>query len=118
MKKHFSKWMALMLALTMLCLCLGACGEPDTPATDPAASTNKPADKPADTTGSTQPASEPITITFWHGIVQENMQKTLYEIVTDFPITTFVSILTPSDFTFSISFATTFCFGRRNSGIP
>ena len=66
MKKHFSKWMALMLALTMLCLCLGACGEPDTPVTDPAASTNKPADKPADTTGSTQPASEPITITFWH----------------------------------------------------
>ena len=47
MKKHFSKWMALMLALTMLCLCLGACGEPDTPATDPAASTNKPADKPS-----------------------------------------------------------------------
>lgn len=55
-----------MLALTMLCLCLGACGEPDTPVTDPAASTGKPTDKPADTTGSTQPSSEPITITFWH----------------------------------------------------
>ena len=66
MKKHFSKWMALVLALTMLCLCLGACGEPDTPVTDPAASTGKPTDKPADTTGSTQPSSEPITITFWH----------------------------------------------------
>ena len=39
-------------------------------------------------------------------------------IVVDFPITTFVSNLTPSSFTFSISFATTFCFGRRNSGIP
>ena len=25
--------------------------------------------------------TKPITITFWHGIVQENMQKTLYEIV-------------------------------------
>ena len=28
--------------------------------------------------------SKPITITFWHGIVQENMQKTLYEIVDTF----------------------------------
>ena len=39
-------------------------------------------------------------------------------IVTDLPITTLVSIFTPSDFTFSISLSTTLLFGRRNSGIP
>ena len=38
--------------------------------------------------------------------------------VVDLPMTTFVSNLTPSSLTFSISFLTTFCFGRRNSGIP
>ena len=38
--------------------------------------------------------------------------------VTDLPTTTFVSILTPRLFMFSISFFTTFSFGRRNSGIP
>ena len=39
-------------------------------------------------------------------------------IVIDFPITTFVSILTPSLRTFSISGCTTPLFGRRNSGMP
>ncbi len=38
--------------------------------------------------------------------------------VTDLPITTFVSILTPKDFTFSTSAATTFFLGSLNSGMP
>jgi len=38
--------------------------------------------------------------------------------VVDLPITTFVSILTPRTFTFSISDCTTVSFGKRNSGIP
>ena len=39
-------------------------------------------------------------------------------ILTDLPMTTLVSILTPNALTFSTSAATTLSFGRRNSGIP
>ena len=39
-------------------------------------------------------------------------------IVTVLPTTTFVSIFTPSAFTFSISVFTTLSFGSLNSGIP
>ena len=67
------KWLSILLAVCML-LSLTACGGSE------AANPQAPAE-PADVEVE---LSEPITITFWHGIVQENMQKTLNEIVDNF----------------------------------
>ena len=69
------KWICVLLTLCMV-LTLAACGEKT-----PTSGDNK-----GDATAENVEVklSKPITITFWHGIVQENMQKTLYEIVDTF----------------------------------
>ena len=59
-----------------------------------------------------RPAPEPMNT------ASKSSSSINWSMVVDLPITTFVSNLTPSSLTFSISFLTTFCFGRRNSGIP
>ena len=69
------KWICVLLTLCMV-LTLAACGEKTTP------SGNNKGDATAENVE--VKLSKPITITFWHGIVQENMQKTLYEIVDTF----------------------------------
>ncbi len=58
------------------------------------------------------PAPEPINT------ASKPSSESSSSMVTDLPTTTFVSMWTPRDFTFSISFATTADLGRRNSGIP
>ena len=60
------KWLCVLLTLCMV-LTLAACGEKTTPSGD-----NK-----GDATAENVEVelTKPITITFWHGIVQENMQK-------------------------------------------
>lgn len=70
------KWLSILLAVSVL-LCLTACGGKDSGQNGPAAEPANPADVEVELT-------EPITITFWHGIVQENMQQTLNEIVDSF----------------------------------
>lgn len=69
------KWLCVLLTLCMV-LTLAACGEKT-----PTSGDNK-----GDATAENVEVelTKPITITFWHGIVQENMQKTLYEIVDTF----------------------------------
>ena len=69
------KLASILLAICML-LSLAACGSNEQAASDAAVS-GDPASVEVELT-------EPITITFWHGIVQENMQVTLNEIVDDF----------------------------------
>ena len=72
MKKLFS----ILLAVCML-LSLVACGgeQPEN---------NAAPEVPADPASVEVELTEPITISFWHGIVQEYMQKTLNEIVDNF----------------------------------
>ena len=70
------KWLSMFLALCMvfsLTACGGSGSTPDSSET-----------QPVDPASVEVELSEPITITFWHGIVQENMQQTLNEIVDDF----------------------------------
>ena len=70
------KWLSFLLALCML-LSLTACGnESGGPSGNPS--------EPKSPTDVEVELTEPVTITFWHGIVQENMQQTLNEIVDDF----------------------------------
>ena len=59
-----------------------------------------------------RPAPEPINT------ASNPSSSRSWSIVTDFPITTLVSISTPRLLTFSISCLTTVSLGRRNSGIP
>ena len=68
------KWLCLLLALCML-LSLTACG---------GNTSGNVSDEPVDPASVEVELSEPITITFWHGIVQENMQETLAEVVDNF----------------------------------
>ena len=68
------KWLCLLLALCML-LSLTACSG-NTAGNTP--------NEPVDPASVEVELSEPITISFWHGIVQENMQQTLNEVVDDF----------------------------------
>ena len=70
------KWLSILLAACML-LSLTACGGKDNSQSGAPSAPESPADVEVELT-------EPITITFWHGIVQENMQQTLNEIVDDF----------------------------------
>lgn len=74
------KWLSMFLALCMV-LSLAACGGGDDSASDTGASDGA---QSADPASVEVELTEPITITFWHGIVQENMQETLNEIVDDF----------------------------------
>lgn len=69
------KLVSIFLTLCLL-LALTACGNTGNTATNPN-TTNDPSRVEVELT-------EPITITFWHGIVQENMQQTLNEIVDGF----------------------------------
>lgn len=70
------KWLSMLLALGMM-FSLTACGGADSSSSNAESQTADPASVEVE-------LSEPITITFWHGIVQENMQQTLNEIVDDF----------------------------------
>ena len=70
------KWLSMLLALGMM-FSLTACGGSDSSSSNAESQTADPASVEVE-------LSEPITITFWHGIVQENMQQTLNEIVDDF----------------------------------
>lgn len=65
--------------LAVLCLlpALAGCGG------EPSGKTDAPQDS-AGSAGVEVELTEPITISFWHGIVQEDMQKTLAEIVDKF----------------------------------
>jgi multiple sugar transport system substrate-binding protein len=70
------KWLSMFLVLCMvfsLTACGGSGSTPDNSES-----------QPADPASVEVELSEPITITFWHGIVQENMQQTLNEIVDNF----------------------------------
>nr|WP_326214429.1 extracellular solute-binding protein [uncultured Oscillibacter sp.] len=68
------KWLSMLLALCMV-FSLTACGDSTSDSTE---------SQPVDPTSVEVELSEPVTITFWHGIVQENMQETLNEIVDTF----------------------------------
>ena len=70
------KWLSMLLALGMM-FSLTACGGADSSSSNAESQTADPASVEGE-------LSEPITITFWHGIVQENMQQTLNEIIDDF----------------------------------
>lgn len=70
------KWLSMLLALGMM-FSLTACGAADSSSSNAESQTADPASVEVE-------LSEPITITFWHGIVQENMQQTLNEIIDDF----------------------------------
>ena len=70
------KWLSMLLALGMM-FSLTACGGSDSSSSNAESQTADPASVEVE-------LSDPITITFWHGIVQENMQQTLNEIVDDF----------------------------------
>ena len=70
------KWLSMLLALGMM-FSLTACGGSDSSSSNAESQTADPASVEVE-------LSEPITITFWHGIVQENMQQTLNEIIDDF----------------------------------
>ena len=70
------KWLSMLLALGMM-FSLTACGGADSSSSNAESQTADPASVEVE-------LSEPITITFWHGIVQENMQQTLNEIIDDF----------------------------------
>lgn len=68
------KWLSMLLALCMV-FSLTACGDSTSDSTE---------SQPVDPASVEVELSEPVTITFWHGIVQENMQETLNEIVDTF----------------------------------
>ena len=70
------KWLSMLLALGMM-FSLTACGGADSSSSNAESQTADPASVEVE-------LSEPITLTFWHGIVQENMQQTLNEIIDDF----------------------------------
>ena len=70
------KWLSMLLALGMM-FSLTACGGADSSSSNAESQTADPASVEVE-------LSEPITITFWHGIVQEIMQQTLNEIIDDF----------------------------------
>ena len=69
------KWFSILLVICML-LSLAACGSNGQAAADPAVT--------ADPASVEVELTEPITITFWHGMLQEDLLQTLNEIVDNF----------------------------------